>query len=312
MRTIPRLLLLALGGLLLGAPALARAEEAAGSRVSLNVTPVLVHDEAAPGETIQRVYTLRNDSELYLPVHAGINDVASKNTSGELQFITDPGVPRAAPWVTLADPDLIIDPHTSRTVRATITIPEHAEPGRRTLTILFSVAPQNTGSDDTNVTVLSRIATIFFLNVKGDVHPAARITRVIGPRFTVGVPTQLGLRVENTGNVFIEPYGDIVVRSLFGREIERIATFDQGSLAALPHSTREMRFAWNPPHGFGIYRISAVMNLAPGVVETREFWMVSLYLPLLLILLAALWLYRKKLLRLKLPKLPPRRKIRGY
>ena len=131
----------------------------------------------------------------------------------------------------------------------------------------------------------------------------------------------LSTRISNLGNIHFKPLGNIIVKDMFGREIDNITFNDQGG-NVLPNSTR--KFATNYQSGkflLGYYK--AGLKLAYGqngesLAATTSFWVVPLWFMVLVLALILLiiglivWLVLKnKKPRNKGPKPPvsPQRPI---
>jgi hypothetical protein len=165
-------------------------------------------------------------------------------------------------------------PHATRAVvPVTISIPADAEPGGYYGSVLVSTAskPNDASGAEGAAHVISRIGVLFFVRVPGDVKEEGKMVQfdtTAGKHLFASGPISFGISFQNTGNVHLNPYGEIRVKNIFGEEVgfvEVVPWF------ALPNSLRFREVVWNRDHLFGIYTAEARINRGyDNIVDTSS------------------------------------------
>jgi len=162
------------------------------------------------------------------------------------------------------------------TVPVTITIPLDAEPGGLYASVLVGVTSGSAagvtadGASGGSVLV-SRLGVLFFVRVPGDVHTEGvlqdfKITQ--NRSIFLNKPILFQLFYENTGNVSVNPYGEITIQNIFGEEIgfQEISPW-----FAMPQSLRLRELSWNKDFLFGRYTATAKINRGyDDIIDTKN------------------------------------------
>ncbi len=272
------------------APQRAHAE----GRVNLRIAPVLIEDEANPGETITRMISVENLSNEILPVQAFAADVYSIDEAGRLGVDGSAGSSSAKDWFRF-DREMILDPGVERQIEVAIVIPKNAQPGGRYVSVFVNPLADNvTESGTSKLNVQSQIGVLFFLTVKGDVLKRGEISSFSIPWVNIGGEVPMKASLKNTGNVHLRPHGVIVVRNILGLTTDEVNIEDYGSISALPGKVRTTTARWEGAFPIGIYRAELTLTNGPGFRLTASRWFVVWNIWLLVVMLLAGffgWLY---------------------
>jgi hypothetical protein len=101
----------------------------------------------------------------------------------------------------------------------TITIPKNAEP--QGLYGAVAVAATPADSNPGSIQVTSRLASLFFVRVKGVALENGILQDFNSSRLLYSDPSSIRFFLQNSGNVYLNPYGLVTVESLLGREVCR-------------------------------------------------------------------------------------------
>jgi hypothetical protein len=257
------------------------------SRVTVRVSPIIVEDEAAPGESIKTSVNLENLSDGLLPVHSFVVNIGSKNERGDVAIISGTSASSAKDWFEF-ETDMIVDPKNARQVPIRINVPKDATPGGHYAAIFFNPFTTNSPSDS-NVSIQSQIGVLFFLTVKGDTKQQGQISSFNVPTIAFKEPISTEVAYQNTGNVHIHPVTTLSVHSLFGTEVANIATDDQGSLTTFPGTKRVQTYLIDKKILPGIYRAS-ISATSGKLTSTSNRWFLVIPYPFLVLLLPLIWL----------------------
>ncbi len=194
------------------------------------------------------------------------------------------------------------------TVPVTIRIPTDAPPGGLYGSIVISTAttPEEQvteGNRTGRSPIVTRIGTLFFVTVPGDVKEDAKLTKfsLRNDAFILGESKQIDFRLlfENNGTIHENPYGIIKIKNMLGSNVDEIVVEPWFSL---PDSLRLREIAWKPPFLFGRYTATASINRGyDNLIDeiSISFWVIPwkliglIFLGLVIIILGFRWIFSK-------------------
>lgn len=223
--------------MLLGAPTLA---SAAGV---VSVRPAKIESSVRPGGSDTREVRVGNTTDTPISVHITFEDGATAEDPRDSMGL-------------LGDQDgafpireLLSTPAASYTVPAgveisipvTIRVPLGAEAGGRYGSVILTARPAASANTPANVAIETRLAVLLFLRIEGETTEEGKLESfgVVGGKRLVRAPSPdaplpLFLTFANSGDVHLNPYGDIAIEPLFGDTI----THRIDPWAVLPGSVR--------------------------------------------------------------------------
>lgn len=268
--SITRNLLAAVSGIvLLGIllPAVPRAEAVA-------MSPLTFELFANPGDKITNTLSIRNDTDAPTGVSISVEDFIAAGEEGRvaLESSEGPSSYSLSKWVTVSPQTFTLDPHGSQAVEFIIDVPLDAEPGGHYSSVLANVgaASQTEGG----VGVASKVGSLVLLNVAGDVKESVRVAEFSTPNYSEFGPISILTRFENTGTVHTKPRGFILIKDMFGREVDKIV-LDQKNV--LPNSIRRMEVEWGKKYMFGRYEatLAAIYGTTNEPLSSvTTFWVI--------------------------------------
>lgn len=241
-----------------------------GTGNALRVSPVRNDLEIKPGTSQTIDIYVQNLSSADVTLKPIINDfVAGKDESGTPNIILDEN--KSAPvrsfkqYVSPLE-NFTVKPTEQHDVKVTITIPKNADAGGYFGAIRF--APANTSTDQ-NLSLTASVGSLVLVRVPGDLRENANIVSLDARKdddastfFTSGKDLKGVVRIENTGNVQIQPFGKVLLKKsgkvLGTYEINN--TQPRGNV--LPDSIRRFEFKLDDLGSFGKYTLEA--NLGYG------------------------------------------------
>lgn len=163
------------------------------------------------------------------------------------------------------------------TVPVTISVPTDAEPGGLYGTVLITTTSKNGGKASGGSAIISRIGTLFFVNVPGTVRHDGNLkefqTASGGMFFSKG-PIDFRLLYENNGSTHVNPYGEVKIQNIFGEEVGNVVV---DPWFAMPTSLRLREVSWNRPFLFGMYKATANVNRGyDDIIDSKSitFWVI--------------------------------------
>jgi hypothetical protein len=168
------------------------------------------------------------------------------------------------------------------TIPVRVTVPANAQPGGLYGSVVISVLPKTTvdnseaGQTASKSSIITRIGSLFFVTVPGEVKLEGAL-KEFGIAGTSNVVTQgqvkFRLLYENTGNMYLKPFGKISIKNMFGQSV---STIDVDPWFAMPRSLRSREVVWPRDMLFGRYTASASIDRGYGIgnVDNRSvsFW----------------------------------------
>jgi LytR cell envelope-related transcriptional attenuator len=190
-----------------------------------------------------------------------------------------------AEWVTLSQTEVTIAPQQTVNIPFSVTVDENAAPGGHYAAILVGTKPPVRGSTPAQVQTAQFVTSLIFVRVSGDILESGTIREFTTENIINSEPDiQFNVRFENTGNVHLQPQGDIVITNMWGSERGVIPINYQTHFGnVLPNSIRKFSFAWTGEQSsYDIGRFKAVATLGFGeekknfTTSTTYFWVIPL------------------------------------
>ena len=244
--------------------------------VSYTVSPTIFDMTANPGQVFRSTVRIINTNKFELHVYVDLNNFTPKGEDGVPVFETikksTDGQTSFAEWID-TEHELVIGAEQTVELPLTITVPESASPGGHFAAIMISTKPPASESDKTQVQTAQTISSLFFMRVTGDVKEDGAIRSFRTSSYFLSKPeATFEIRIENKGNVHVQPQGEIRIYNMWGQERGTIPVNQQTLFGnVLPHSVRKFAFTWSSEWSVSdIGRYTAVATLAYGV-DTRQF-----------------------------------------
>ncbi len=279
-------------------------------RVTMTVSPPLFQLGLARGVVWSSTVILHNGGETELVIRSTVENFSADGQIGATVFAPsgtrdEPTSHELATWVTLSDKDFFVPSGGEVRIPFTITIPMNAEPGGHYAALLIGPSPQSGGG---NVSFSSLVSSLLYVKISGNIIEQGEITGLF-PKHGLVQKQEAGfdLRFTNTGNVHVNPEGEIIIFNMFGRERGRIVVDQEHRFGTvLPGASRIFSFEWKGGSNFfdiGRYKAVAVLTYGNDKTKTAykdvHFWVVP-WVPLLIIfttLTFFFWFTRRALRR---------------
>jgi hypothetical protein len=238
-----------------------------------------------PGEQVIKEVTIINRAGAKIDIDVGLEDFSSpKNGQENISLLGD----QAGPY-SLRD---YLKPEIQRfslkhgekiTLPITIAIPANSRPGGLYAAVTFSASPAAFEEDKpSQVKTISRLASLFFVRVNGEVAESGQLTDFTTPqKFYFFGPVPFDLNFKNDGSVYLKPEGKLTISNLFGK------TIYEKSLPAyfvMPGATRHNQETWlgNSLTG-GVYRATAVMQRSYDGIADQKTVYFAVFPPMILL-----------------------------
>ncbi|HEX5798117.1 MAG TPA: hypothetical protein VFX79_02075 [Candidatus Saccharimonadales bacterium] len=294
--------------------ALAQSQQERGGN-GLQISPTRTELSLSPGERKTFNITVKNITGGNLTAEVSINDFESDGVTGNPQIIVDDSVRTPTSIFNFIDnlKSVKLKPGETKRLTLNVSIPDDATPGAYYGVVRYAVIPEGgiLSDRERQLALNASIGHLVLIEIAGDITEQMQIEGLsIGKSgnngeiktstFFFSSPDKSLLTINNLGNGFSRPFGDITINRMFGGEVHKteVNNIDPRGIV-LPQSTRVFTDEVGGIKIPGRYTATAAIAYGNGgevVTYKASFW----YLPIwfLLILLAIVvtigfWLYRR-------------------
>lgn len=272
--------------------------------LTLSVTPTLFQIAVEPGEVWKSSVKVVNSNPYDLTVYAEPVNFEAEGEAGHGRFMPliheEEKESTLAGWIDITSDPIVIPQEQSKEVEFTVTVPDNASPGGHFASIMVGTRPPEDSDSRLAVSTSQIISALFFMRVSGDVEEKGSIREFSTARTFYEKPeANFSLRFENSGNVHLQPQGDIAIFNMWGKERGFIPINQKSHFGnVLPNSIRKFDFSWSGEQSItDIGRYKAEVTLAYGddnrafANATAYFWVVPVRATIVTLLILSLFIF---------------------
>jgi len=241
---------------------------------AITLSPLTFELIANPGDTITNVIRVTNSDGFQVGIFIDIDDFVPAGEEGRVA-LEDPSENLAyslARWITVSPETFVLASGESKEVQFTINVPLNAEPGGHYSSLLATISAN--AVDTGGVSIAQKVGSLLLLSVAGDVEEKVHIAEFSAPNFSEYGPVTLLTRFENTGTVHVKPRGFILIKNIFGKEVDKINLPQKN---VLPNSIRRTEIPWGERYMFGKYEatLTAIYGSTNEPISAvMTFWVI--------------------------------------
>ncbi len=262
------------------------------------VGPGKIELEIAPGETETFELTIANRIGETKEFTIALEDISGSNDPEQpvLLLGTDTGPYSLRDYLTLSTSTITIAHGERVRIPVSVTLPPNTSPGGKYGSIVVSIVSNPVEGASASSAIVSRIGTLVFVTTAGDRHASGNLEKfsIVGDKKILQKgPVTFGILYRNTGNVHINPYGELRIYNMLNQEV---GATPLDPWYVLPEAVRVRDVVWNKSPLFGRY--TAVLSLHNGydavpTVATYSFyvinwWVVGVVVLVLVVLISLL------------------------
>ena len=258
-----------------------------GGNLTLSITPPLIKNNVNPGQVWQSAIKVVNNTAAETDIYVQVKDFTSGEETGTVRFLESDDAAGAghllSGWLTVEEGPYPIEAFGSREIPVRVEVPDDAGPGGHYAAILAGTKPPAGAIEGSGIKISSLLASLLLLTIKGDINEQGQIREFSTDKSVYSEPNvTFKVRFENTGNVHIQPQGEIRITNLFGEEKARLTINHATEFGnVLPGTIRRWHFAWQEKKSlFDMGRYRAELYLSYGsearetVNQTIYFWII--------------------------------------
>lgn len=265
------------------------AAEVAPSGQALEIAPPVLNLKANPGDTVKATINLRDITANPLVVNGTVDDFTASGEDGVPKIIldgTEPTPYSIKSWVQPLD-KLTLQSREIQSLPITINVPKNASPGGYYGVIRFTASAAEIQSS--GVSLSASLGALVFLRVSGTAKESLTVDQFYASKEDGGTsnwifeaqPITFNQKLNNKGNVFEQPTGQITVTDTFGNTVANV-NVNLELRSILPATTRKLSQGLDKGNIgdrmlFGLYH--AKMKLTYGeskqtVTSELTFWVI--------------------------------------
>lgn len=243
----------ALGGQIFGATAATRTTiPGARTDSGFGITPARAELVLEAGQTVHKSILIHNQSGEDRLIRLNAADfTAGPQGDAVLEQGAGDGLYSGKDWFSFELDNFELKQGEQIELDVIIEVPADAGAGGYFSTVLVSGVPINV-EDASNVKLLGRVGSLFYMRVSGDVNESGHIEEFTTDRkvYQQG-PIVFNSNFRNDGNVHLSPAGTLTVKNIFGTDIK---TIEWPQLYVLPNISRPRTVSWDRDVLFGWYK----------------------------------------------------------
>ena len=243
--------------------------------------------EKDKGDTIKDSATIKNLDTIPLTVNIYAVDATSNKAGSFVLKLPKEKQTTIGKWTKLNTTQLTLKPQQSIKIPFTIKIPTNITPGQYQGGIIVETKAKNTKKEQQNnntrtgiVSINTRIGTRIYLTVRGKIHNDITLQSFTAKKQLNGT-TKFNFKIQNKGNITIEPKAHIEIYDSFGNPYE---TIDETLGTSMPNTTITPSIAMKKHPLIGSYKAKLTMSYKAKFtpsnihespeIETKEitFW----------------------------------------
>jgi hypothetical protein len=218
--------------------------------LALTVSPVRLELSGNPGDNTVSTIKVINSTFASKTYFTNVETFEAMDETGNPTFKvvkTD-----LANWINVPDA-ITLGPNESKDIPFSVSIPKDAEPGGYFAAILLTENPpqQNGG---VQVALSSQVGTLVLFRVSGNIQEGVDILEFDAKNhqhWFTSLPVTFYFRFQNSGQSWVKPLGDIIVKDFFGKTAAIVpANPVEGNV--LPQSIRRFENSWTGKDGLAV------------------------------------------------------------
>ncbi len=240
-----------------------------------------------PGETSVKSITVTNRYATERLFNIEIEDFTSPDegdSSGVIKLLGEEKGPYSLrDYLKPDETSFVLQSGDRATIRVEINIPEDATPGGLYGAVIVShestdpleVARENEVAG--GIKLKNRIASLYFVRINGDVFENGELTSFDSDKSIYkNGPIKFDFKYKNTGSIYVNPYGVIEIKNLYGTLVEKINVLPY---YVMPGAERLTTKVFDREFTMGRYKATLKLNRGYGDIideKTVVFWVLPI------------------------------------
>lgn len=254
-------------------------------KLNLTLTPPLIKINLSPGQEWESSIKVINNNPFDVEVFVSVIDFRAGKEGG-VEFLPKETSDKSfllSQWIEVPKESISILAYQSKNIPFKIKVPQDAPPGGHYAAILVGKAPSQEISGSA-IKVKPLVSCLVLAKIRGEILEKIWIREFSTDKTFYQKPkVEFTLKIENVGNVHVQPQGEIKIFNIFGKERGKISFNQKTEFGnVLPQSLRTWKFSWESKDSFefGKYKAQLTLNYGEESKKTEQktisFWIVPL------------------------------------
>lgn len=241
------------------------------SAQAFSVAPGILDLSTEKGEVLETSLSLINTADAPKTIYLSKQKFEANPESGAPKFIPyEEDHSGLVDWLQLPADRITVEARTKVEVPITLAIPDDIPAGGYYGSVIFSEAPYDIVATN-GATISAKTAVLLLLTIEGEINQQVALLDLTSPQAGswLSLPAgQFAYRLQNQGNVHVQPQGTLTLKGLSGRTIS-VANANPANGRVLPNTTRTYQGEFGPvvPDGFVDTLQTQWQNFALGPVK---------------------------------------------
>ena len=204
---------------------------------AVTVAPAVIQDlEIEPGGVAEGSFQIFNETNQTQTYQLVAKNFQARGENGEVSIVSEQ-TDDLAVWIKMTESAITLKPGEGTKVRFLINAPNNALPGGHYAAIFTS----STAGNGQGVTISSNLGVLVMVKIKGELKEDLRLLDFqTDKKFYFSLPVNFVYRLENRGNVHLQPQGQIKLNGL----INHVVDANPASSLSLPNTIRRIETSW--------------------------------------------------------------------
>ncbi len=227
--------------------------------------------------TSTQVIKVRNESKQEKTISISIEDFVVNDDKGTPTIVTatkEDNRWAASSWITVSPSSIKLKGNETKALSLIITPPANALPGGHYAMVVSSPDDEVSISDSTGSSVQTKVGTLIYITVPGDINQNAIIQKFSAPKFEEFGPIDFSSTIQNLSDIHIRPAGSITITNMIG--MKSYVQFNKEGNNIFPGKSRDFENQFNKKWLFGRYKaeLNAAYGTAGGIATATLFFVV--------------------------------------
>ncbi len=260
--------------------------------MKMTITPPLIKNNMNPGQLWKSAIKIVNNNSQELTIYTQVLDFKGGKDNGTVEFLEKKekkeedkiSTHLLSEWIIMDKEPIVIPAFKSKEIPFIIEVPEDAEPGGHYAAILAGVNPSDNEKGGSAIQVSSLLASLVLLKVQGDIKEEGKIRDFSTEKIVFSEANiDFNLRFQNTGNVHIQPQGEVDVINMYGKKVAKLPINHKTEFGnTLPGDTRKWTYNWKKEKNIldmGRYRADLILSYGDTekttINKSLYFWIID-------------------------------------
>lgn len=293
--------------------------QSGGSASGLRISPTRAVVSVEKGSTGEAKFNIKNVTGGTVTVKAVLNDFDPQDDGSPKPLAEGQSNAASIKNLITLPADLTLDADQAVDVTIPIAVPENQAPGAYYGVVLFQGLPVSAAEDSGQVSLTGSVGGIVLISVPGEIKESMQLVSIKAGRATPGSNNEIRLsnifaqpfdriqiRVNNTGNSFLKPFGKVSVTDWRGKEVAVYEMNDTDPRSnVLPSSQRVFTDEISGVKLPGRYTITAGIAYGDGgdvLTQKVNVWYLPVWLVIVGVVVVALVVFGLMKLFRKAPR----------